>query len=56
MLNVKNQTTNNVYTLDDGSGRFEARHWAEQGQGVEDVGEMVRYVFLFDFEMWMRSG
>lgn len=29
VITIQSQTTNNVYWLDDGSGRIEARHWID---------------------------
>lgn len=29
VASVQKQTTNNLYTLDDGTGRIEARHWSD---------------------------
>lgn len=42
VVQVKNQATNSSYTLDDGGGRFEARHWTDASQSEEDNG--IRYV------------
>ncbi|KAI0065399.1 replication protein A, subunit RPA32 [Artomyces pyxidatus] len=35
IVSIQNQTTNNVYVLDDGGGRIEARHWSDSTSGGE---------------------
>ncbi|KIP09545.1 hypothetical protein PHLGIDRAFT_86640 [Phlebiopsis gigantea 11061_1 CR5-6] len=45
VVEVRNQTTNCTYTLDDGTGRYEARHWADTSdQKEEDVIRENTYV------------
>ncbi|EKM55343.1 uncharacterized protein PHACADRAFT_173451 [Phanerochaete carnosa HHB-10118-sp] len=38
VVQVKSQTTNSTYTLDDGTGRYEARHWNDANAGEDDKG------------------
>lgn len=42
VVSVKNQATNSSYTLDDGGGQFEARHWTDANANEDDNG--IRYV------------
>lgn len=42
VVEVRNQATNCTYTLDDGGGRFEARHWGESSG--EDDENSIKYV------------
>ncbi|KAI0054149.1 nucleic acid-binding protein [Auriscalpium vulgare] len=38
VVNIKRQATNNVYWLDDGGGRIEARHWSDSTSDGEGGG------------------
>ncbi|GJE87148.1 replication protein A subunit [Phanerochaete sordida] len=38
VMQVKNQATNSTYVLDDGTGRFEARHWNDANAGEDERG------------------
>lgn len=38
VVQVKHQATNSTYIIDDGSGRFEARHWNDANAGEDDRG------------------
>jgi replication factor A2 len=36
IVEVKKQATNTTYIVEDGTGRFEARHWNEQNSEDDD--------------------
>ena len=42
VVEVRNQATNCTYTLDDGTGRYEARHWADTSD--QDEGDSIKSV------------
>ncbi|THH26464.1 hypothetical protein EUX98_g7719 [Antrodiella citrinella] len=47
VMEIKKQTTNSVYTIEDGSGRIEARHWVDSTmEDDEDPDQIIETAYV----------